>query len=138
MKGLECLPARWQGLIKAESDCWIWTGGLRGDGYGKLRNRQAHRVIYERIVERIPEGLELDHLCRVTACVNPTHLEPVTRLENMRRRSAAYTHCKHGHAYTAQNTYITPSGSRDCRTCIRRRVAEYRARRKVAAKRAER
>lgn len=70
--------------------CWIWTWHKRGGGrYGfhTLGKRQfsAYRVAYELIVGPIPEGLELDHLCRVTECVNPAHLEPVPRDENMRR-----------------------------------------------------
>lgn len=124
------LPARWRQLVADQGDCLIWTGQLRPDGYGKVRSRQAHRVFYELLVGPIADGLELDHLCRNVRCVLPAHLEPVTRAENMRRRYATYTHCKRGHEYTPENTYVMPRGYRDCRTCIRRRVAEYRARRR--------
>ena len=71
-----------------ETPCWIWQLGRRG-GYGeaKVDGRQvrAHRLYYERFVGTIPEGLQLDHLCRQRACVNPAHLEPVTGTENVRR-----------------------------------------------------
>jgi len=70
--------------------CWLWTGALYVNGYGAFRGPdgrtiRAHRFAYERVVGPIPEGLDLDHLCRVRACVNPAHLEPVTRAENLRR-----------------------------------------------------
>lgn len=69
--------------------CWIWLGRINGFGYGELkcgeRRLKAHRVSYEHHVGPIPEGLDLDHLCRVRPCVNPEHLEPVTRSENIRR-----------------------------------------------------
>jgi hypothetical protein len=65
--------------------CWIWAKGFYSDGYGQRRHQRAHRWMYEQIVGPIPEGLTLDHLCRVKACVNPDHLEPVTSAENVRR-----------------------------------------------------
>lgn len=75
------------------SGCWIWTGSKGEDGYGSVRYRRkvwrAHRAAYTILVGPIPFGLELDHLCRVRACVNPSHLEPVTGEENIRRFQAA-------------------------------------------------
>lgn len=73
--------------------CWIWTAGVGNHGYGRLRKRVgdntieilAHRYSYERFVGPIPDGLTIDHLCRVRRCVNPMHLEPVTRAENTLR-----------------------------------------------------
>jgi hypothetical protein len=69
--------------------CWIWSGGLKLNGYGYLRvgkkGHLAHRWVYEELVGPIPNGLTIDHLCRVKACVNPDHLEPVTNAENIRR-----------------------------------------------------
>ena len=123
--------------IKVEaSGCWLWTGAVDSGGYGNAvwqrRWRGAHQVSYELHVGQVPSGLELDHLCRVTRCVNPDHLEPVTPAENMRRRYATYTHCKSGHEFTVDNTYIRPSGQRDCRACIRSRVARYNARKAAA------
>lgn len=69
--------------------CWDWTGTKTDDGYGRVHTdagmRVAHRVIYELLVGEIPEGHDLDHLCRNRACCNPQHLEPVTRRENLLR-----------------------------------------------------
>jgi len=104
--------------------CWVWTACL-AYGYGKLTDGgkhgvslSAHRVSYELLVGTIPDGLELDHLCRVRACVNPFHLEPVTRAENMRRAMEAKTHCDKGHLFDDANTRWYRGGRR-CRTCDR-------------------
>ena len=107
-------------------DCWLWTGGLSSTGYGQLkingRQTKAHRAAYEELVGPVPEGLDLDHLCRVRRCINPAHLEPVTRRENTLRgisfaaQLAQQTHCKRGHAFDEKNTYIWRN-SRICRQC---------------------
>lgn len=120
-------------VLQQEDGCWIWQGAINTSGYGSAGPRLAHRASYEEFVGPIPAGLQIDHLCRVTLCVNPDHLEPVTELENKRRRYAIYTHCINGHEFTHANTYIRPSGHRDCRTCIRARVAAYKVRRAAAA-----
>lgn len=77
----------WSNVDKASAaPCWIWIGYRHPtSGYGRHRNRQAHRVVYEKLVGPIPEGLVLDHLCRVRECVNPDHMDPVTDRENLRR-----------------------------------------------------
>jgi hypothetical protein len=76
-----------------DTPCWIWQGTRTVNDYGQLRvgNRsiRAHRFFYEQMVGSVPDGLVLDHLCRVHACVNPKHLEPVTDAENVRRGSLA-------------------------------------------------
>lgn len=91
--------------------------------------RPAHRFAYEWLVGPIPEGFTIDHLCRNRGCVNPRHLEPVTRGENTLRgqtiaaTNKAKTHCVHGHAFTAENTYRPPgsTNTRMCRACIEAR-----------------
>lgn len=74
------------------SGCWLWTGADSGDGYGKVwfhgRSRYVHRVVYEQTVDSLAPGIVLDHLCRVRACCNPIHLEPVTVLVNTLRGDA--------------------------------------------------
>lgn len=136
---------RFERKISKEScgrQCWRWTASLDPKGYGQVyfngKVRRAHRVSYEIYRGPIPEGLQLDHLCRVRSCVNPAHLEPVTCRENLLRGQtltaacAAKTHCPRGHAYSSSNTRIDNNGSRNCLTCIRaRKNASYR---RVAAR----
>lgn len=116
--------------------CWLWTAALNRDGYGQFysgridgrdRNVGAHRFAYALLVGPIPNGLELDHVrergCRYRHCVNPAHLEPVKgqinklRGDTLNAANAAKTGCPRGHPYDEANTYITPDGRRDCRTC---------------------
>jgi hypothetical protein len=70
--------------IKQANGCWMWTGSIE-NGYARIGSKLAYRVMYERAHGAVPYGLELDHTCRVRACVNPDHLEPVTKAENIRR-----------------------------------------------------
>lgn len=113
------------GYVVQENGCWEWFGGIKGNGYGVVWYdgglHQAHRWVYEQFCGPIPEGLQLDHLCRNRRCVRPEHLEPVTRLENLRRGvgNAGKRQCKRGHAFDAENTRHMPNGSRQCKTCIR-------------------
>jgi hypothetical protein len=106
--------------------CWLWTAMLSDDGYGRIavrrRQRYAHRVAYEQMVGPIPEGMELDHLCRNRRCVRPDHLEPVTHLENIRRAQTG--RCRRGHPLAGANLYVDPKGRRVCKQC--RRVADLR------------
>ena len=116
----------WRMFVVQPWGCWEWQGRLQ-EGYGHHHEGRAHRVVYEALVEPIPEGLELDHLCENKCCVNPAHLEPVTHEENMRRAGQkisealrAKTHCKRGHEYSPENTYIRPgAGTRMCKECAR-------------------
>ncbi|MGW1678508.1 HNH endonuclease signature motif containing protein [Saccharopolyspora shandongensis] len=123
-------------------DCWQWTAARTG-GYGVFNigagvTRRAHRLAYEEMIGEIPEGLDLDHLCRNRACVNPNHLEPVTRRVNLLRgktivaREATKTHCVAGHEFNNANTYVTSTGWRKCRPCDRRRQRDFRARKGAA------
>ena len=107
--------------------CWLWQGST-SRGYGRLvteSENYVHRIAYEAVVGKIPEETTLDHLCRVRNCVNPDHLEPVSLAENILRgngvaaRNARKTHCKRGHMFTPENTYLIPSGGRACRECQR-------------------
>jgi len=112
--------------------CWTWTGYTSGFGYGRVKLRSgaqrtanAHRVFYECLVGPIPDGLQLDHLCRVRNCVNPDHLEPVTQRENVLRGvglsavNARKTHCSQGHPLSGDNLKIEVSGRRRCLACRR-------------------
>ncbi len=114
----------------ADDGCWEWTGTRQTNGYGAFgvdgQTLRAHRWAYEHFVGPIPVGLQIDHLCRNRACVNPDHLEPVTSGENTRR--AMRTHCVNGHEFTPDNTYVPADGKRYCRECRRRRVREYQER----------
>jgi hypothetical protein len=120
----------------SDSGCWEWTGALDRLGYGQVhwqgRRQRAHRAVYEATGNVIPDGLELDHLCRNKRCVNPSHLEPVTHSENLRRHYATVTECPQGHPYDDANTYITSSGKRRCRTCRTNQQRQRRARKRGA------
>ena len=132
---------RFCAYIEITETCWLWTGSRTATGYGTftLRTgvaRSAHRYAYEVMVGSIPEGLELDHLCRVRHCVNPDHLEPVTHAENMRRAvsprgldnwNGAKTHCPNGHPYNGANLYEY-RGRRYCKACRREQVRTSRTR----------
>jgi hypothetical protein len=120
--------------------CWIWTGGT-ARGYGRFwagqgKKALAHRYAYELIVGPIPDGLELDHLCRVVLCINPSHLEPVTHQVNQQRgfspvrQQAEQTHCLRGHLFDEKNTRVR-RGRRECRAC--RRGERERLRERTAA-----
>lgn len=122
--------------------CWLWEGGDRGQGYGAFkidtkRAISAHRASYQLHKGPIPDGLTIDHLCRVRCCVNPDHLEAVTAVVNVKRgeyrkglalggaangrRQQARTHCKRGHEFTPENTGTQTSAkgtpSRYCKAC---------------------
>lgn len=104
-----------------ETGCWIWMGALSPKGYAKINGKIAHRSSYEAYIGPIPDGLQLDHVCRVRCCVNPHHLEPVTLQVNVARGevgqyNARKTHCANSHEFTPENTGRT-NGERYCRTC---------------------
>ncbi|MGV6475368.1 HNH endonuclease signature motif containing protein [Azotobacter vinelandii] len=125
--------------------CWIWKAGIDSWGYGRFRYKGrtalAHRVSWELLKGELPvyPARELDHLCRNPACVNPAHLEAVKQKENVMRGSSfsavnsAKQFCSNGHEFTDENTYMRPSGNRDCRQCIRDRSQKYRDKQGSAA-----
>lgn len=129
-------------IEKRPDGCWQFTGKLTGSGYSRLGRSgdspevKGHRPAYETLIGPIPDGLELDHICRNRACVNPAHLEPVTHQVNLLRGDwpanlrRQQTHCIRGHEFTLENTHIRTNGTRLCRACARTRQA---AKKKVAA-----
>ena len=121
--------------------CWEWSGGHQSAGYATVSFgcslQLVHRVLYQEMIGAFPAGREADHLCRHRWCVNPLHIEPVTRRENVLRgpgpdvlvaRYLSRTHCPRGHPYDEANTYVDRRGYRSCRTCR----LSYRVRRRAA------
>lgn len=145
----------WEALLERielrHDGCWVWIGTITEQGYGHLWNRNAldaglsrlaHRLAYHEFQGPIPDGMELDHTCHDPAtcwdgteclhrrCVNPAHMAVVTGpVNSLRTNHTAKTHCKHGHEYTPDNTYLN-HGRRGCRTCLNARARGYRAARK--------
>lgn len=114
-------PARLRAFVSAiEKDagplgCWRWTGAKNGSGYASGINTPAYRVAYEWLVGPIPTGMQLDHLCRQRDCVNPHHLEPVTKAENLRRARQVgafqpVAFCRRGHPLVAGNRKVWSAG----------------------------
>ena len=140
------LPRLFWDKVDATGDCWEWTARHNRNGYaewsGTKRWRQrypeasrlAHRLIWVALVGD-PGTLDLDHLCRNPGCVNPDHLEPVTRSVNLQRGERVgrprRTHCRAGHSISGDNLYVKPSGERCCRLC-RRKAGRLQARKRAA------
>lgn len=128
---LHLLPDEFWTKVSKTETCWLWTAPLNDGGYGQIylegKRPRVHRLAYEALVGPIPDGMQLDHLCRVRNCINPLHLEPVPQRVNILRgespsaRNARATHCKHGHEFTRENTYHRPDRpwQRHCRQCIK-------------------
>lgn len=117
-------------IPEPNTGCVLWTRMTTHDGYGRIkshgRHLWAHREAYEAYVGQIPAGLTIDHKCRVRCCINPDHLEAVTKRENTLRgigpsaQHAKKTHCPAGHEYSGTNLYMH-KGRRHCRACMRGR-----------------
>jgi hypothetical protein len=129
---IEQFPLRFrQKIVVSEQGCWLWEAGKKPGGYGVYttgtrqtkKTWNAHIYAFEFFYGPVPDGLELDHLCRIRHCVNPEHLEAVTRKINLRRgngftgQKARQTACINGHPFTDANTYIRTNGTRCCRRC---------------------
>ena len=125
----------------SDEGCWLWTGGKFQNGYGMFmlqgKLRRVHRVMYVWTRGELPEDLQIDHTCKVKACVNPLHMEPVTLRENVRRSNgwggieSRKTHCENGHEFTPENTARRgdPSrGWRECKQCRRDISRRYKER----------
>ncbi len=125
----------WKKVVELPNGCWQWTAAKHDAGYGRFRFAgkmvYAHRWAYETLVGPIPEGLQIDHLCRNPPCVNPSHLEPVTNRENTMRGLTPKTHCPQGHPYSGDNLGITKDKyayqgkRRFCRQCSREADKRY-------------
>lgn len=127
-------PHPFYSRIDFTGECWLWTAHVGDDGYAhysgaRSKTQLAHVVAYREFIGDVPEGLELDHLCRVRHCVNPFHLEPVTHQENVKRGLVWKKNCtKCGGEYI-----VVRRGNRDvriCRPCNLRQQREYYARNK--------
>ena len=139
-------PKFWERAMVAPDGCWLWTGSITKSGYGMVPwktaypdSKRAHRAAYQALIGPVPDGLVLDHLCRVRHCVNPSHLEAVTIRENTLRGegraavNAQLVECYKGHPLTGENLYVNPSGSRMCKICSRARQRKhYRSTRAIA------
>jgi len=141
--GFPASPYAWD---ESMGECWNWTAARRGmkgtcaHEYGAFRMNQkqmyAHRAGYEIFIGPIPEGLSLDHLCRNTLCVNPSHMEPCTLRENQLRREGMRTHCKNGHEMSKENTVIMSGfpNRRYCRRCRADASKKYAAKKRALAR----
>lgn len=139
---IEQIETRFWSKVDTSGDCWRWTGAKCSTGYGAFeggerhpaaRTRLTHRIAYALTQGGLPEGLTLDHLCRVRDCVNPAHLEPVTRGENVLRgvghaaQNKRKTHCVRGHKLPPPGE----NGWRHCHPCVQQRVFERSQREKA-------
>lgn len=120
--------------------CWLWEASCSLDGYGQIGVYgslvRAHRFSYELMCEPIPDGLEIDHLCRVRACVNPAHLQPVTSQVNAHRGADARIierggKCAKGHDMTRDNIYWKANRRPMCRTCVLENQRRHQQRKKA-------
>jgi len=112
----------------SDNGCWEWQGCYSPNGYGFIRingkNIKTHRFIYEHYCGELITNIEIHHKCENRKCCNPTHLESLSHKEHSQKHSV--THCKSGHEFTPESTYIRPDGNRTCRTCNANNGKQYR------------
>lgn len=132
-------PVRFWEKVSKGDGCWVWTGYIGENGYGRFsvggRLVNSHRWAYEEAHGPVDPLLVIDHLCRVRECVNPAHLEPVTQQENAARGQRAEGRdkaCRNGHPRTPENVHVRQDGSRYCSECKRQRDRRYYHERRVA------
>ena len=140
MSGGTNIPRLLAKIEQLPSGCWQWKASKYPAGYGQMWNgsrvEQAHRISFREFVGDIPDGCEIDHICRNRSCVNPEHLRAVTHRENMRASdsvmglNAKKTHCKRGHPLSGENLRVEQSGARQCRECLRMHARNARSRRR--------
>lgn len=132
----------WPKVVWQSNGCWNWTGYKTGYGYGLITThtigkkqffKMVHRVAYELVKGPIPDGLQIDHLCRNKLCCHPYHLEAVTSKENTRRglKGVLMTHCWRGHPFDESNTRINKDGRRICKKCAAAYRRNYERRKKA-------
>jgi HNH endonuclease len=129
-------------IVVDEAGCWIWQKHTNPHGYGKIRlsgrSWLVHRLAYTLLVGPIPEGLTLDHLCRVRSCCNPSHLEPVDQRTNAVRGEHPLVvlykegRCKVGHVVDENNSYRRSDGRLRCAECTRKYQRDQRANAAIA------
>lgn len=115
------LSNRYFTKLRSVDDCWVWTGEVHDRGYGRYNKKKVHRLAWEFFRGPIPQGLTIDHLCRVKLCCNPDHMDVVPASVNVSRRwnhemTSQYT-CHRGHQRTEENIYVRPDGRRECLLC---------------------
>lgn len=122
------LPTHFWDRVEVTGCCWLWQGTIKNDsGYGVIgidyKKYYVHRLVYEALVGPIPDGMHIDHICRIRHCVNPDHLEPVTLAENVLRgysagaRAKRENVCVRGHQLTEDTVWVTKTGARKCKQC---------------------
>lgn len=121
-----------------DKGCWLLPGGPSNkSGHRRVRYQGksygAHVFFYEALVGPVPVGLDLDHTCEEPPCVNPSHLDPCTRGENISRYRARRTECKRGHPLEGSNLFVDANGGRQCRVCIKLRTTKFKEKLKCYA-----